>query len=205
MKSYLRILVAGALAVTVATRSQADGRAAIGDIVKAQIVINKVLEIVGKYREQTLTVEAPKPITANTGQYLLPYKANGEMTDWAGKALNAEVGKLVGEKAGDAATRAVASKVPFGGLAGGLIKKKTKEVAAVAMLGGAEYLKNTSELSFDNLNDYAVYLHVLHSTDSNYQQVLATAIAVYPDLEGRFDSAIKAAYEAQAAKAKKTS
>ena len=203
MKSYLRFVVAASLAAAISTQLSANSNA-IGDIVKAQVLIGKVMQIVAQYREQTVVLDAPAPIATNSGKYLLPYKANGEMTEWAGKALNAEVGKLVGEKAGDAATRAVASKVPFGGLAGGLIKKKTKEIAAVTALGGAEYLKNTSELSFDSLDQYAIFLHVRHSADANYQQVLATAMAVYPDLEGRFDAAIKDAYQQQVAKAGKT-
>ena len=206
MKTFVRTFVLAAVVATVATRVSALSSSAAGDIVRAQMVINKVIQIVGEYQkltQQNVLLEAPTPIAANTGQYLLPYKANGEATEWAVKAVSAQVGKLVGEQAGDAATRAVASKVPFGGLASGLIKKKTKEVAAVTALGGSEYLKKTSELSFNDLSDYAVYLHVHHSGDANYQQVLATALAVYPDLENRFDGAIKAAYAAQAAKAKK--
>ena len=206
MKLFVRISSAAALLLLSALVSFADSRSAIGDIVKAQIVINKVLEVVNKFKElerQSIVLEAPAPITANTGRYLLPYKANGETTEWADKALNAQIGKAVGEKAGDAAANAVASKIPFGGIAGGLLKKKTKEVAAVAALGGTDYLKKTSELSFDNLNDYAVYLHVRHSADSNYKEVLATAIALYPELEGRFDGAVRDAYQQQAAKAKK--
>lgn len=160
------------------------------------MVINKVLAVVSKFQTQSVTLTAPDPIPANSGRYLLPYKANGEPTEWAAKAISAQVGKLVGEQAGEAATRAVASKVPFGGLASGLIKKKTKEVAAVTALGGGEFLKKTSDQSFNDLNAYAVYLHVKHSADANYQQILATAIAVYPDLEKGFDTAIQQAYAA---------
>lgn len=200
---YVRMYAAVALAALAATRSLALDSSSVGDIVKAQVVIGKVLEVVRQYHQQSLTIQAPTPLASNSGQYLLPYKANGEVTEWAGKAVSAQVGKLVGEKAGEAATRAVASKIPFGGLAGGLIKKKSKELAAVTALGGAAYLKKTSDLSFNDLNDYAVYLHVRHSADANYQHVLATAIAVYPELEGRFDSAIRQAYQQQLAKADK--
>jgi hypothetical protein len=199
MKPYLRIVMMVVFAVVATTRLFANANA-IGDIVKAQIVINKVLDVVAQFHEQTVVVDAPAPIATNKGKYLLPYKANGEMTEWAGKALNVEVAKLAGEKAGDA----VASKIPFGGFASGLIKKKTKEVAAVTALGGMNFLKSTSELSFDSLNEYAVYLHVRHSTDANYKEVLAAAMALYPDLEGRFDGAVKEAYQQQAAKVKKT-
>lgn len=172
-----------------------------GDIVRAQILINKVLKVVDQYRQYTVVLEAPEPIQGNTGKFLLPYKADGQPTEWANKTLNVAAGKIVGDKAGDAASRAIASKVPFGGLAAGLVKKKTKEVTAVALLGGPEYIKKTSDLSFANLNDYAVYLHVRHSSDPGYKQAIAAAMAVYPELEGSFEGAIQQAYRTQGAKA----
>jgi len=98
---------------------------------------------------------------------------------------------------GEKATEAVASKIPFGGLAGGLIKKKSKEVTAVAFLGGPEFIKKTSSLSCANLEDYALYLHVNHSGSAGYQQALAAAMALYPDLETKFEAAIQQAYRTQ--------
>lgn len=199
MKRSIRLSALVAATLAIATQSFAISSNSIGDIVRAQILINKALEVMQKYRETTITLEAPTPIADNSGKYLLPYKADGEPTEWAGKALNAQVGKMVGEKAGDMATNAVASKIPFGGLAGGLLKKKVKESAGMIALGGADYLKKNSDQSFSNLNDYAVYLQVRHGSDSNYKEVLAAAIAVYPDLDGRFEGAIKDAYAKQAA------
>lgn len=198
MKLSFRTSALLAATVSFATLSFALSSNSIGDIVKAQILIGKVMDVMQKYRETTITLEAPTPIADNSGKYLLPYKADGEPTEWAGKALNAQVGKLVGEKAGDMATNALASKIPFGGLAGGLLKKKVKESAGMIALGGADFLKKNSDQSFANLNDYAVFLQVRHGADSNYKEVLAAAIAVYPDLEGRFEGAIKDAYRKQA-------
>ena len=201
-RSVRRVLAAatlGALSATAFALSSNDA----GDIVRAQILINKVLQVVDKYRQFTVVLEAPAPIQGNTGKYLLPYRADGQMTEWASKTLNVAASKIVGEKVGDKATEAVASKIPFGGLAGGLIKKKTKQVTANAMLGGPEFIKKTSELSFANLNDYALYLHVQHSNSAGYQQALAAAMAIYPELEGTFEGAIQHAYRAQAAKAGK--
>ena len=201
-RSVRRLLAAatlGALSATAFALSSNDA----GDIVRAQILINKVLQVVDKYRQFTVVLEAPAPIQGNTGKYLLPYRADGQMTEWASKTLNVAASKIVGEKVGEKATEAVASKIPFGGLAGGLIKKKTKQVTANAMLGGPEFIKKTSELSFANLNDYALYLHVQHSNSAGYQQALAAAMAIYPELEGTFEGTIQNAYRTQAAKAGK--
>ena len=203
MKLPLRLTATIAATLAFSTLTFAISRDSIGDIVRAQILINKALEVMQKYREATVTLEPPAPQADNTGKYLLPYKADGEPTEWAGKALNAAVGKVVGEKAGDVASNALASKIPFGGLASGFLKKKVKESAGMIALGGADYIKKTSELSFSNLNDYTVYLQLRHGGDASYKEVLAAAIAVYPDLEGRFEGAIKDAYRKQAEQAGK--
>jgi hypothetical protein len=182
----------------------------IGDIVKAQIIINKALEVKAQYdklakdKEGAVVLEAPEPVKGAGEKYLLPYKADGELTAWAEKGLGAtgKVGAVVGEKAGEAAGKALASKVPFGGLAGGLMKSKGKELGAMAALGGADFVKANSELSFKSLNEYAVYLFVRHGGDGNYKEVLSVAMALYPDLEGRFQGAIQDAYKKAQADAK---
>ena len=204
MSRSLRPLVLAALFTTASLPAFALSAGDAADIARAQKVITQVLKVVEKYQQSTVTLQAPAPIAGSKGKYLLPYKADGQMTEWAGKILNVAASKIVGEKVGEKATEAVASKVPFGGLAGGLLKKKSKEVTAQAFLGGPEYLKKTSDLSFDNLADYALYLHVQHGNSANYQQALAAAMALYPDLEGSFEGAIKNAYRTQAASAAKS-
>ena len=201
MKSIRRFVVASLISVSATSLFAISGNT-MGDIVKAQILIGKVMKVVDAYQQFTVELEAPQPIEGNTGKYLLPYRADGELTEWASKAVNAQVGKLVGEKVGDVATNAIASKIPFGGLAGGLLKKKTKEVAAVTALGGMKFLQDTSDQSFASLNDYALFLHVRHSSDSTYKEALAAAMAVYPDLEGRFAGVINDAYRTQSKRTK---
>ena len=171
-----------------------------GDLVKAQVVIGKVSQIMDKYRELTVELEAPEPRYDAKGKYLLPYTADGEPTEWAPKALEAQAGKIVGEKVADKAVGTLAAKVPFGGLASGFMKKKVKESAAVLALGGKDFIEETSDQSFNNVDDYAVFLHVRHGSDPDFKMMLASAVAVYPDLENRMPSAIQKAYKAQAKK-----
>jgi hypothetical protein len=77
----------------------------------------------------------------------------------------------------------------------GTIKKKGKEMGAVAAVGGAEFIKKSSDQSFNNLDDYSVYMHVAHSKEGGYQQALAAAMAIYPSLENTYEVAVKKAYE----------
>lgn len=192
MKHTLRLLASALVALSVSTAAFATSAA---DIVKAQKILSKVIELTSKYQMATGTVVAPTPLANVNGKFLLPYTTDGQLTEWANKTLGTQVGAAIGAKAGEEAGKQLASKVPFGGLASGLIKKKGKEMGAMAAIGGVEFVKKTSSNSFNSLDDYAVYLHVTYATSSDYTRALAAAMAIYPDLEGRYDNAVKAAYQ----------
>lgn len=199
MKLPFRSLVSLVAVLSVATAAFATSAA---DVVKAQVILNKVIELTSKYQIATGTVTAPTPLANTNGKFLLPYTADGQLTEWANKTLSTQIGAAVGAKAGEEAGKQLASRVPFGGFASGMIKKKGKEIGAMAAIGGVEFVKKTSSTSFNSLDDYAVYLHVKYSSGSDYTRALAAAMAIYPDLEGRYDNAVKAAYQ-NAAKASK--
>ena len=191
MKSITSLITLLALLSTPAFAITANTMA---DITKAQIIIGKAMEIATKFAKYTIDLEAPKVRNNNRGKFLVPYDKDGNLTEWANKALNAKIGAAAGEKAGEMAGNALASKVPFGGFASGFMKKKGKETGAIAALGGKKFIKNSSSYSLNNIEDYAVYLHVVHGKDAGYTQALAAAMALYPDLEFRYDAAINKAY-----------
>ena len=201
MKSIFSRIRAGLLALAVlATPFNASAvvdSAIMGEIVKAQIIIGQIQEIRDTMNALTVDLEAPEPRYDTKGKYLLPYTQEGEPTEWAGKVLQSQVGKMAGEKAGDMAANALASKVPFGGLAGGFMKKKAKESAAVVAMGGKKFIQKTSDQSFKSLEDYAVFLQARHGSDPDFKMTLAAAVALYPDLEHRFAGYVKKAYRKQ--------
>ena len=106
----------------------------------------------------------------------------------------------MGEKAGNAAGNALASKVPFGGLMKGAAKKKGKAIGAATAIGGMPFIKKTTERSLNKVDDYIVYLQVVHSENPEFQKGMASAMALHPEMEGRTDIAMKNAYK-KAAKA----
>lgn len=171
--------------------------AIMGEIVKAQIIIGQIQQIRDAVNAATVDLEAPEPRYDTKGKYLLPYTQEGEPTEWAGKVLQSQAGKMVGEKAGGMAANALASKVPFGGLAGGFMKKKAKESAAIIAMGGKKFIKKTSDQSFKSLEDYAVFLQARHGSDPDFKMTLAAAVGLYPDLEHKFAGYIKKAYRKQ--------
>lgn len=174
----------------------------VADVVKAQKVIGAVAKLLTKYQQYGIDLPAPAPRSDAKGKYVLPYTEAGALTEWAAKTFNVQAGSLAGEKAGEAAGKALASKVPLGGLASGFMKKKGKEIGAMTALGGEKYVRSTSALSFDNLEDYAVYMHVKHGASGGYNQALAAAMAIYPQLETSYDAAINNAFK-QALRAQK--
>ena len=192
MKSFLRFPLYFAVLFAAMPSAFATNMA---DVVKAQVILGKVLEYTAKYQVQTGSIEAPQPLTNNKGKYFVPYNAEGQITEWATKTLNTQVGAAIGAKVGEEAGKQLAAKVPFGGLASGLMKKKGKEMGAVAAIGGTEFIRKTSALSFNNLDDMAVYMHVKHGSSGDYAQALAAAMAIYPALESSYDGAIRSAYQ----------
>jgi hypothetical protein len=143
-----------------------------------------------------VAVVAPQPIAGNSGRFMAPYASDGTVTAWAGKAMQARTGAAVGSEFGGRAAGALATKVPVvGGLFSGFMKKKATESAAVMAMGGWNQIRDSSNQSFDNLDDLAVYMHVNHSGRSDYQEALAATMALYPDLEGRYEPANQAALQ----------
>jgi hypothetical protein len=197
----LRLLLASLLLLSLLPPAHADG---VADFARAQLLFARVMNGLAEAKKITgaanavsapaVAVQAPAPLTDKSGQFFLPYAADGHLAEWAQKALGAQIGAAIGAKAGEKAGGALLAKVPFGGLMSGAVKKKSKELGALAAVGGADYVKQTSNLSFNNINDYAVYLHVNHAGDPDYVKALAAAMAIYPDLEKNYEGAVKLAY-----------
>ena len=172
----------------------------MADVAKAQVIINKINKVVEKYREMTIDLEAPESLEGGKGKFLVPFTDDGDLTEWASKALEAQAGAAVGEKAGSAVGKALGAKVPFGGMMGGSAKKKGKQMGTAVALGGMPFVKETTDRSLNNVDDYIVYLHVVHQGNPDYQSGLASAMALHPEMEGRIDFAIKNAYKKAAKK-----
>ena len=189
----LRLLAAFALLTASATLGHADTAESVA---RAAAIVQRLVELNQKYSAYDVELSAAAPINGSTGKYILPIDANGTLTEWAQKAINAQVGNVAGEQAGAAAGKGLASVVPGGGLAGGFLKKKGQEAGAMAALGGPEFIKKTSSLSFDSVEAYAVYLHSKVGKSADYSKAVQAAIALYPDLEKTYSASVAAAYDA---------
>jgi len=199
MKTTVRLFVAVFATGFASLNVMAD---AAVDIARAQETLRRVLLISGQYEGRDVVLTAPAPLADKTGKYFAPYDANGALTAWAQKAIEATAGSVVGEKAGGMAVNAVGGVIPGAGLLSPFAKKKGKEAGAQAAVGGAKFIKSSSAYSFNSGDDLAVFVHAKFANSANYKQALMATVSVYPELETTFEPAIKAAYaKAEAVKA----
>ena len=123
-------------------------------------------------------------IEDNSGQYMSPITSDGVPAEWVDNAINASMGAGAGSAIGAMAGQKALEMVPFvgsfiGSEAGNFLGRE----AAIAMAGGEEMIRETSDLSFNKLDDLAVYLYASYGSNPNYADVLSAASEIYPDLK----------------------
>lgn len=139
-------------------------------------------------------IRAPTPIEGNKGKYMSPYTSDAVLAKWVDKAISVKAGSSVGQAAGAIAGREVLKRIPFiGGILGGMAGKAIGRSMAISSIGGMEYIKKTSDLSFNSLQRMAVYLYAKHSRHQHYKAALNATFQVYPDLRNVYYSAIRRA------------
>ena len=137
---------------------------------------------------------APIPIQGNSGKYMCPYTSDGVLAEWVDKAINARIGATVGETVGTYTGQKVLKQVPFvGGFLGEKAGKAVGRQLAIKASGGWEYIKETSDLSFNSCDDLAVYLYAKYSRHAHYQDALKAIYEIYPELQKRYWPAIRKA------------
>lgn len=133
----------------------------------------------------------PQPIQGNTGKYMCPYTQDGVLAEWIDRAINAKIGGAVGQYAGTFAGQKALEQVPFvGGFLGGKVGEEAGKAIVIKMAGGMDYIKKTSDLSFDSIDDMAVYLYVNNSQHEHYQKALSSTFEIYPELKRKYYAAI---------------
>ncbi|MDB4473772.1 hypothetical protein N9023_02100 [Opitutaceae bacterium] len=178
------------------------------DAAKATKALTKVRQLV-KTMEVTkpgAVLAIPEPRQDTDGKYISPYLADGTLAEWARKGMGAAAGvagtvggNMLADKAGDKAGAALASKVPGGAALGSLFgrkaSKKLTDTATVKAVGGWDFIKSTSDISFNSVMDLAVYMHANHATvDPEYGMALAATMGIHPRLVGAYEPALKRAY-----------
>lgn len=61
---------------------------------------------------------------------------------------------------------------------------------AIEAAGGQEYIRETSDLSFRNVEDMAVWLYVNKHGHEHYQAAIKATGEIYPDFQKKFQNAL---------------
>lgn len=138
---------------------------------------------------------SPTPIEGTTGAYMSPFTTDGVTAGWITKSLQVSASGQVGAVAGQLAGQELLKTLPFGlgGMLGESAGKSMARKVALDAIGGEAFLKSSSDMSFNSLNDMAVYMYVNHSTHPEYAKILKATIAIYPDLEAAYPVALASA------------
>lgn len=167
---------------------------------KTALVLALALTITGcaSYQAPQLAaptaVLAPKPILGNGGKYMSPYTEDGTVAAWVEKGRSASAGSAVGGFLGAQAGQKMAEQIPFfGGLIGQAVGEKAGRAVALQMVGGEEFIRANSDLSFNSVQDLAVYMYAKNSAHKDFAEALKLTQEIYPELKTAYYPAIYAA------------
>ena len=136
-------------------------------------------------------ITAPTPIVGNSGKYMSPYTEDGTVAAWVEKGRNASAGASIGGFLGAQAGQKVAENIPFiGGFLGQAVGESAGRAIALKMVGGEEFIRANSDISFNSVNDLAVYMYAKNSTHKDFAEALKLTQEIYPELKTTYYQAI---------------
>lgn len=134
---------------------------------------------------------APQPIVGNSGKYMSPYTEDGTVAAWVEKGKSASAGASLGGFVGAQAGQKLAENIPFvGGFLGQAVGEKAGRAIALNMVGGEEFIRANSDLSFNSVQELAVYMYATNSSHKDYQEALKLTQEIYPELKQAYFPAI---------------
>jgi len=137
------------------------------------------------------TLAVPDPIAGNTGKYMCPFTSDGVTADWVTKSMKVGASGQLGSVAGQLAGQEAMKQVPFvGGMLGSMAGKQIGRSIALKAIGGEQYLKNSSDLSFNNTRDMSIYIYAKYSSKSDYPKILEATYAIYPEIKDVYLTAV---------------
>ena len=126
----------------------------------------------------------PEPIYGNGGSYMCPYTEDGVVALWVDKSMNAKLGSSAGSLVGRYAGEKALQQVPFiGGWLGNKAGQKAGREIAIKMAGGWDSIKGSSDLSFNSLDDMALYVTYKHATHAQFNDVIKATNDIYPGFQ----------------------
>lgn len=128
-----------------------------------------------------LRAAAPQPIEGNSGLFMSPFTSDGVTAEWVTKSMKVQASGDIGGAVGQIAANQLLSNIPFAGMFAGGAAKRLARAAAMNAIGGAEFIKSSSDLSFNSLEDMAKYMYAYHSDHAEYGRIVKATAAIYPE------------------------
>ncbi|MFC3071382.1 hypothetical protein [Phenylobacterium soli] len=137
---------------------------------------------------------APAPIEGTGGKYMSPFTSDGVTAAWVTKSMQVRASTAIGGMAGNYAGQKAMEQVPF---IGGFLGKKAGESMgrsiALKAIGGEEFLKSSSDLSFNSLEDMSRFMYAKYSTAPEYPKILEATESIYPEMKDVYLTAVVSA------------
>ncbi len=174
--------------------------ATVGD---ALYEIRRAEEMTDKYPPVEMAI--PDPAEGTSGKYLSPYTGDEYFTEWIKIVLeetrdwqvpdlwcrerttNTTYGMSTNDVAGFRQSRERSGATDSA-------LRSCHQFEAGKAAGGWDIIREQSDLSYDRIEDFAVYLHAVYGQTIGYPQVLAIMMSIYPDLERRYANSVMRAY-----------
>ena len=139
-------------------------------------------------------IRAPAPILGNSGKYMSPYTEDGTVAVWVEKGRSASAGSAIGGFLGAQAGQKMAEQIPFfGGIIGQAVGESAGRAIAMKMVGGEAFIRANSDLSFNSVQDLAVYMYAKNSAHKDFAEALKLTQEIYPELKTAYYPAIYSA------------
>jgi hypothetical protein len=132
---------------------------------------------------------SPTPLNHNRGKYPCPYVASGALAPWADRAVRSDRGSA---HAGATATGMAIGAVPIAGdLFSEQIEQDMVKSAALKAAGGSKFMRDTSDQSFDKLDDLAAWHYINYSTAPEFKSLQKFLTELYPYLADNYGNAVR--------------
>lgn len=130
---------------------------------------------------QQLRASAGKPMEGTSGRYMAPFTSDEVTAEWVTKAMSVQTTGQIGSTVGQVAGDQLLSNIPFAGLFAGKASKALARSAALESIGGEKFLVETSDQSFDDLNDMASWMYAYYGEREDYGEIVKATVAIYPE------------------------
>jgi hypothetical protein len=137
------------------------------------------------------TLVSPTPLAHNRGKYPCPYVASGALAPWADRAVHSDRRSA---HAGAAAAGTAIGMIP---IAADLFAEKVEQdmvkSAALKAAGGSKFMRDTSDQSFDKLDDLAAWHYINYSKAREFKKLQKFLVELYPYLAENYGMAVRRA------------